>query len=63
VELTSADATTYDVYTHVAEFHLANVGIDVKWSDVDVGEQRHRWGNSRKYFTVPTYRLPVCSRQ
>ncbi|KAJ7770186.1 arginine methyl transferase [Mycena maculata] len=60
--LGATNGTIYDVYTRVAEVHLADVGIWVQWSDVDVSQQRHRWGNSRPYFTVPTYRLPICSR-
>ncbi|KAJ7462362.1 arginine methyl transferase [Mycena galericulata] len=61
--LGATNPTIYDVYTRVAEVHLADAGLDVNWSDVDVSQQRDRWGNSRPYFTVPTYRLPVCSRQ
>lgn len=56
------DATFYDVYTRLSELHLADVGIDVEWSDVQVpieGEDEERWGNTRKYFTAPIYRLPV----
>ncbi|KAF8633399.1 hypothetical protein AX17_004570 [Amanita inopinata Kibby_2008] len=26
----------YDVYTHIAELHLADIGLDVQWFDVDV---------------------------
>lgn len=56
------DATFYDVYTHLSELHLAEVGVDVEWSDVLVrfeGEDERRWGNTRQYFTAPIYRLPV----
>ncbi|KAJ6593956.1 S-adenosyl-L-methionine-dependent methyltransferase [Mycena capillaripes] len=60
--LGATNATIYDVYTRVAEVHLADVGFNVKWSDVDVSEQRNRWGNSRPYFTCPTYRLPLVVR-
>ncbi|KAJ7178479.1 arginine methyl transferase [Mycena crocata] len=60
--LGATNGTVYDVYTRVAEVHLADLGLDVKWSDVDVSQQKHRWGDSRPYFTVPTYRLPICSR-
>ncbi|KAF8893796.1 hypothetical protein BD779DRAFT_1503459 [Infundibulicybe gibba] len=52
----------YDVYTHIAELHLSDVGIDVKWSDVDVtSDENERWGESRKYFSLPLYRMPVGS--
>ncbi|KAJ7783236.1 arginine methyl transferase [Mycena metata] len=57
--LGATNPTVYDVSTRVAEVHLADAGFNVKWSDVDVGEQRHRWGNSRPYFTCPIYRLPL----
>jgi len=57
--LGATNATIYDVYTRVAELHLAEAGFDVQWSDVDVRQQRHRWGESRPYFTCPTYRLPL----
>ncbi|KAF7361845.1 hypothetical protein MVEN_00529000 [Mycena venus] len=60
--LGATNATIYDVYTRVAEVHLADAGFNVKWSDVDVSEQGHRWGNSRPYFTCPTYRLPLVVR-
>ncbi|KAJ7901889.1 arginine methyl transferase [Mycena olivaceomarginata] len=56
------DPTIYDVYTRVAEVHLADAGFNVIWSDVDVSDQENRWGNSRRYFTCPTYRLPLVVR-
>lgn len=63
---TSTDAAQdllfYDVYTHVAELHLSDVGLDVQWYDVDVCSEdgeNDRWGSSREYFTVPLYRLPI----
>ena len=62
----SIDATQdllfYDVYTHVAELHLSDVGLDVQWYDIDVCSkdgENNRWGSSREYFTVPLYRLPI----
>ncbi len=39
--------------------HLSDVGLDVQWYDVDVSNEDGRWGSSREYFTVPTYRLPI----
>ncbi|CDO74448.1 hypothetical protein BN946_scf184979.g3 [Trametes cinnabarina] len=58
--LGATNATFYDVYTHVSELHLADVGIDVEWSDVDVFEgDTDRWGKTREYFAMRTYRLPV----
>jgi len=49
----------YDVYTHVSELHLADVGVDVEWRDVDVSGGKDRWGKTRQYFSLPLYRLPV----
>ena len=55
-----ADNTFYDVYTHVSELHLADAGLDIEWTDVDVVEgKQDRWNETRKYFSVRTYRLPV----
>ncbi|KIK67354.1 hypothetical protein GYMLUDRAFT_37454 [Collybiopsis luxurians FD-317 M1] len=53
----------YDVYMHVAELHLADVGIDVKWKDVNVSRDKYlnRWGKTREYFRLPLYRLPIGS--
>jgi len=52
----------YDVYTHIAEFHLNDIGLEVQWSDIDVRPEKYeeRWGKSREYFTVPIYRLPLA---
>jgi len=63
--LGATNALFYDVYTHIVDSHLANVGIDVRWFDLDVVPDANegRWGNSRKYFTLPLYRSPVgCMR-
>jgi protein arginine N-methyltransferase 2 len=50
----------YDVYTHVAELHLAAVDIDVEWTDVDVAAQEaERWGETQKYFSMRLYQLPI----
>ncbi|KAJ3790790.1 arginine methyl transferase [Lentinula aff. detonsa] len=51
----------YDVYTHVAELHLADVGIDVSWKDVRISDDKNldRWGKTREYFSLPSYRLPI----
>ncbi|KAF7315624.1 hypothetical protein MIND_00077800 [Mycena indigotica] len=57
--LGATNPTIHDVATRIAELHLAELGFNVQWSDVDVRQQRDRWGNSRPYFTLPTYRLPV----
>ena len=56
-----ADVLFYDVYTHLAELHLAEVGVDVEWSDVDVARLNvdNRWARSREYFSLPFYLLPI----
>lgn len=59
------DPSFYDIYTHISELHLANVGIDVNWSDIDVSLdiEEDRWGQSREYFSLPIYRLPIGKMQ
>ena len=38
------DALFYDVYTQVSDLHLAEVGIDVEWTDVNVfGGNENIW--------------------
>ena len=45
----------------MSDLHLADVGIDVAWSDVDVFSEGggERWGETREYFGQRFYRLPV----
>ncbi|TRM69857.1 S-adenosyl-L-methionine-dependent methyltransferase [Schizophyllum amplum] len=50
----------YDVYTHIAELHLADVGLDAQWSDVEISSEDDHWGATREYFSLPIYRLPVA---
>ncbi|EPT05046.1 hypothetical protein FOMPIDRAFT_1112516 [Fomitopsis schrenkii] len=58
--LGATNALFYDVYTRVSDLHLADVGVDVAWSDVDVFEGgADRWGETREYFAQRFYRLPV----
>jgi len=59
--LGATNPSFYDIYTHISELHLANVGIDVDWSDIDVSLdiEEDRWGQSRDYFSLPIYRLPI----
>jgi len=55
----SHNALFYDVYTRLSDLHLADIGVDVDWSDVDVTHtNKDRWGKTREYFTMPIYRLP-----
>ncbi|KAG2059177.1 hypothetical protein BDR06DRAFT_949851 [Suillus hirtellus] len=60
--LGATNALFYDVYTRLSELHLADAGADVVWSDVDVNAQNdeERWGETRKYFSLPIYRLPIA---
>jgi len=65
--LGATNALFYDVYTRLSDMHLSEVGLEVEWDDVDVnmynkdGDGAERWGQTRRYFTLPTYRLP-CAR-
>lgn len=56
------DALFYDVYTRISEIHLDGVGLDVEWSDVDVTfqDEEDRWAQSREYFSLPLFRLPIA---
>ncbi|ESK97119.1 arginine n-methyltransferase [Moniliophthora roreri MCA 2997] len=59
--LGATNALFYDVYTHLSEVHLAEIGVDLCWHDVDVSDDggEDRWGRTRQYFTLPVYRLPI----
>ncbi|KAH7888753.1 hypothetical protein F5I97DRAFT_2004780 [Phlebopus sp. FC_14] len=62
--LAATNTLFYDVYTRVSDCHLSEIELEVRWSDVDVdvssGEEQERWGETRKYFTQPIYRLPIA---
>lgn len=57
----------YDVYQNVVEIDLMDVGMEVEWVDVPVGEEvcgkkegEGEWeGVRRRYWVLDTYRLPV----
>ncbi|KAF4632582.1 hypothetical protein G7Y89_g5537 [Cudoniella acicularis] len=56
----------YDVYGKVVECDLSEAGLDVEWTDVEVGklgeEGEGEWeGVRRRYWTLEVYRLPVCT--
>ncbi|SPQ18596.1 54a1d860-4876-47f6-a302-2833ebec68d8 [Thermothielavioides terrestris] len=58
----------YDVYTKVAELHLADAGLDVDWKVIDVDMShlaeagKGEWeGVKRRYWTLDKYRLPICT--
>lgn len=60
--LGATNATFYDVYTQVAELHLQDLGLQTQWFDVEVGPSlSSQWGQTRVYFGLPIYRLPICS--
>jgi protein arginine N-methyltransferase 2 len=63
--LGATNATFYDVYTRLSDMHLSEVGLGVRWSDVDnpitSQSESERWGKTKEYFTVPLYRLPIAS--
>ncbi|OCB88416.1 hypothetical protein A7U60_g4458 [Sanghuangporus baumii] len=61
--LGATNALFYDVYTQLSELHLSNVGLNVKWSDVDLmkdPEEVDKWGGTRNYFSMRFYRLPIA---
>ncbi|KAF8135479.1 hypothetical protein EV363DRAFT_1320810 [Boletus edulis] len=62
--LAATNALFYDVYTRVSDCHLSEIGAAVDWHDVEVGlndpEDDSRWGGTRRYFTLPIYRLPIA---
>jgi protein arginine N-methyltransferase 2 len=59
--LGATNALFYDVYNHLVELHLLGVGLNVRWSELDVNneEGEDRWGTTREYFSLPLYRLPL----
>lgn len=60
IDCRSTDALFYDVYTCLSELHLAEVGVNIDWADVNVSDdESERWGKTREYFSLPLYRLPV----
>ncbi|KAG8934532.1 Arginine N-methyltransferase 2 [Tulasnella sp. 418] len=59
--LGATNALFYDVYSRLAEIHIQDIGMNISWSDVEVhGEEEEIWSGTRKYFSLPYYRLPVC---
>lgn len=60
---TVIDATFYDVYTKMSALHLEDMALATSWEDVDVhaaSEGLGAWGETRKYFSLPVYRMPIC---
>lgn len=59
--LGATNALFYDVYSRLAEMHLKDFGLSTDWSDIEVpGPDDSIWSGSRKYFSLPLYRLPIC---
>ena len=64
-----SDALFYDVYSNVVELHLSDIGLATTWSDMEITqglvgheaqEEYDAWGETRVYFSLPLYRLPIC---
>ncbi|KAF2218645.1 S-adenosyl-L-methionine-dependent methyltransferase [Elsinoe ampelina] len=54
----------YDVYTKIVEMDLFEAGLDTEWKEIDVSDldKAGEWeGVRRKYWALPTYRLPVAT--
>ncbi|QRV80596.1 hypothetical protein RhiJN_08611 [Ceratobasidium sp. AG-Ba] len=61
--LGATNATFYDVYTKLSAMHLEDMGLATRWEDVDVhaaADGKGVWGETRKYFSLPLYRMPIC---
>lgn len=57
----------YDVYCKLVEMDLLAAGLDVEWSELEVGdvgragEGEGEWeGVRRRYWVLEKYRLPIC---
>ncbi|KAJ2973414.1 hypothetical protein NQ176_g6623 [Zarea fungicola] len=58
----------YDVYALVVELHTSEAGLDIEWQNVDVDmsqldkDGEGEWeGVRRRYWTLDTYKLPICT--
>ncbi|CAE6414811.1 unnamed protein product [Rhizoctonia solani] len=61
--LGATHATFYDVYTKLSALHLEDMALTTTWEDIDVhtaAEGLGAWGETRKYFALPLYRMPIC---
>jgi len=70
--LGATNALFYDVYSNIVELHLSDIGLATSWSDVEISpgfvgheeeDQHGVWGETRVYFNLPLYRLPICRMQ
>jgi len=52
----------HDVYCHIAEMELNNMGISTKYIPIKIDPSDSRiWdGVKRRYWTLDLYHLPVC---
>jgi len=59
--LGATNASFYDVYSHIAEIHLEEVGVGIDWHQVDVMDDADgsRWGDTQEYFAMRFYQLPI----
>ncbi|KAL1896209.1 Arginine N-methyltransferase 2 [Ceratocystis pirilliformis] len=58
----------YDVYTKVVEMHTTEAAMDIEWIEIPVDMKgmeeagKGEWeGVRRRYWTLDTYRLPICT--
>ncbi|KAJ4163419.1 hypothetical protein LMH87_005150 [Akanthomyces muscarius] len=58
----------YDVYAQVVELHASEAGLDIAWESIDVDmsqldeDGKGEWeGVRRRYWTLDTYKLPICT--
>ncbi|KAL5614378.1 hypothetical protein BROUX41_004484 [Berkeleyomyces rouxiae] len=58
----------YDVYTKVVEMHVTEAAMDIEWIEIPVDMKgmeeagKGEWeGVRRRYWTLDTYRLPICT--
>ncbi|QRW22426.1 hypothetical protein RhiXN_10013 [Rhizoctonia solani] len=61
--LGATQATFYDVYTKLSALHLEDMALTTTFEDIDIhaaAEGSGAWGETRKYFSLPLYRMPIC---
>ncbi|CAE6471470.1 unnamed protein product [Rhizoctonia solani] len=61
--LGATQATFYDVYTKLSALHLEDMALTTTLEDIDVhtaAEGSGAWGETRKYFSLPLYKMPIC---
>ncbi|CAG8498882.1 14631_t:CDS:2 [Acaulospora morrowiae] len=52
----------HDVYCRIAEMHLSSVGLQTEFIEIpiDPSDEKIWEGVKRRYWTLDTYRLPIC---